>query len=182
MAGRPWLRWLLAASAAALAAPSVSAAQAPSRQTVEPPGLGVSFDLPSDWGPDLPPDPGWRWQAIAPGYTAHLYLTAGKATAPFSVLRARVVTLFRVHALASDAHASVSSKSIRVASNPAVEVVTRVHVRGPDGPTVVVDYTYAFVHGGLLYLFDYNTTTRWLGKERTAFDESIRSVRFANVA
>lgn len=170
------------ATAVALALPCAAAAGVPEWQTFEPKGLGVSFQLPSDWGADLPADRGWSWQAIAPGYTAHFYLAASPAKATFAQLRSQFERVLRARALAADPRASVVASTVRVASAPAVEIVTRVHARTVNGPVLVVDYTYAFEHGGKLWIFDYNTTAKWLPKEKRAFDESISSVRFSNVA
>ena len=180
--GRQALVCVIAAVATALATGQVWASGVPTHQTFEPKGLALSFQLPADWGEDLPPDAGWSWQAIAPGYVAHMYVLQLKATKPVSAVAGTFVNLFRARAYAADPRAVVASSTTHVASNQAIEVVTRVHGTGPAGPDVFVDYTYGFEHGGLFFIINYSTTAKWLAKEKPAFDASIRSVTFPNVA
>jgi hypothetical protein len=172
----------LSVAVLALVATAVTSATAlggvPTSQTFQPAGLGVAFELPANWGKDLPPDGGWQWQAIAPGFVAHLYLGAGRVKVSSATFGAGLTSALRERVTKADPRASFTSSPARIGSVSAVKIVARYRVGGP-GKLVV--YIYGFVHSGMAYVFEYTTTSNWIDREKPAFDFSAKSIRFPNV-
>ena len=154
----------------------------PTHQTFKLDAMKVSFQLPSDWGKDLPPDQGWRWQAIAPGYTAPLYVNAVPTNTDFAAIAPGYGKAVKKAFLDGDPRSTFSSTSTRIGSLPALKITVHYRDVSYEGLSVEVATIYAFVYGGLFYVFDYVATTKWIAKERPAFEQSIRSVRFLVVA
>src|SRR3954468_14645507 len=178
MAGR------LALLLCVLAVPATPAwaGSVPTHQSFDLRTLGVSFELPSDWGKDLPPDSGWQWQAMAPGATAHLYVSAVRTSKSFSQIVPVYVSAIKTAIARNDYQSVVTMHSLHIGSTPAVEVGAHYRQRTSAALQRVVSNLYIFAHAGRFYIFNYSASTDWIKKVQPSFDQSIRSVSFPNAA
>jgi hypothetical protein len=183
-------RWLLSGSVAlAVLAASVaatSAAKTPSHQTYAPAGLGMTFQLPSEWQRGRGGNPDWDFQAISPGHVADLAIASGPTTLSPQAFAAAFADGERAAVLAGDARATFSKRSLVVGtSTQATEIIAKYRgtadVSQRPGAKVVV-VLYGFVHHGKGYILHFTTTDTWLQKLRAEFRHSAKSVRFPFVA
>jgi hypothetical protein len=169
---RPATAILVAAAAAALAA-----APAPADVTFRL-VQKVSVQLPAAWGKVLLADREWQWHAIAPGSAADLYVNALPTTSDVSTIGAAYAAALKKPFAPGDPHRAFSSTHVQVPSLPAFKISFR--YRNLTIPTMPVEVAtiYAFVHGGLFYVFDYVASPKQVPTMRPVFEQSIGSLRF----
>ena len=160
---------LVSAAAAALSAAAASAG-VPTHKTFRLDAQKVSVQLPSGWGKNLRPDREWQWHAVAPGYVAHLYVNAIPTTKDFSVVGPAYAQALKKPFASGDPHWAFSSSPVRVASLPALKITFRYRNLTVEAQPVEVATIYAFVRGGLFYVFDYVATPKRVATMRPVFE------------
>jgi hypothetical protein len=179
-------RTALLAAVAATALAGASQAAAPKMQTFEPRGLAIRFALPSDWSPNASyREKDVRFQSQAPAHVAELKIGTFPASSASSTTIRRLVGTLRASILQTDPGASVATRTTRVGSAPALELSARFRGAGSVamGPNDRLAFDlYVVEHHDVVYLLEYQTTVRWLAKEKPIFVASIRSLRFVHTA
>jgi hypothetical protein len=173
--------------AAALAAGAFAAAgvgAVPANTTYKPAGLALSFVLPSDWGGATGTGAfGLRFEGIGPASVATLNVFTTKTTASLSALSPRLRSAVRQHYAQADAHASSTARSAEIDSSvPALQITVRYHGLWKAGVGDITHVLEFFVHGGLLYEFDYMAVAPWAARYLPVFAVSTKSIHFLQVA
>jgi hypothetical protein len=165
---------------------TVLAAKTPGHHTYAPPGLGLTFQLPSEWQGGRGGDPDWAFQAISPGHIADLAIATGPTTLSPQAFATAFADGERAAVLAGDSRATFSKRSLVVgAGTQATEIIAKYRgaaevTQRPGAKIVVV--LYGFVHHGKGYILHFTTTDTWLSKLKPEFRRSAKSVRFPFVA
>jgi hypothetical protein len=163
-----------------------SAAKTPTYHTYAPAGLGITFQLPSEWQGGRGADPNWDFQAISPGHVADLAIATGPTTLSPPAFAAAFANGERTAVFSGDSHATFSKRSMVVGTaTQATEIIAKYRGVGdvsqrPGAKLAIV--MYGFVHHGKGYILHFTTTDTWLPKLRAEFRHSAKSVRFPFVA
>ena len=155
---------------------SAAAAKVPTTQTFSPKGLGLSFELPADWGKQYTPK-GLAFVAAAPGYIAWLQIISGPTTKTLNEQAANFLAF--QHQVYAKANASFHADAIELGGQPAVLITVRWPRAGaPSNDTSDgLEADYLFERGTTIYVFEYATTAKWLAKERPLIAASAKSIR-----
>jgi hypothetical protein len=172
LAGLTLVVAVVAGGASAAKPPKIASTQA---FTLE--SLGLSFTLPADWGRNYGDLGSIRLAAFGPGYTATLDVIAGPTTLTLAQQVANFLAYERQRLAATS---SVAEHATTIGKLPAVLVTLRQPV-GPEG-VGGYEFDYLLEHAGYVYVFEYDTTARWLASDKRVFAASAASIRFQDVA
>ena len=132
----------------------------------------LTIDLPATWKP-VRADPGWRFKAVAPDYTAWTFLSARPDTVDFNSYAASFVAFERQATSVLGSHIVFRTRGASVGGEKAVLVYAA-------GRGTTAEYLYAFVHNGVDYVLAFATTANRARASSKVFDAAVRSVRFKN--
>jgi hypothetical protein len=168
-------------------ATAATAASTPAHHTYKPTGLGIEFQLPSEWAAGRGRGREWKFLAFSPGHIAQLEIAAGPTAISQEAFAIALINGERAAVFKGDPRASFTQRTIKLAQNAtAVEIVAvyrGISDWGPQGPNErLVVVLYGFVHGGKGYIFHFQTTDTWLPKLRSEFRHAATSVRFPHTA
>jgi hypothetical protein len=140
----------------------------------------LSFTLPSDWAGarGSVSGSGPRFEGDGPSRIATLSIYTAKS-APLSVVAPRIETIVRQQFVKADPHATFAARHTTVGSSLAALQMT-VHYHGvwTGGVGDLTHVIYVFVHGGVLFDFDYMAVAPHTAKYLSVFTGSAASIRF----
>jgi hypothetical protein len=142
-------------------------------------GIGISFTLPAEWGTGA--QPGISFEVYAPGYSAWLRIISDPTTRTLTQQTANFLAYERKRF--ANVMASINSRPTTVARSPANLVTVRWHSSATSEADEgdLFEFDYLFEHGGNIYIFEYNTSAKWVTKEKGVFATSLKSISFKSV-
>ena len=141
-------------------------------KTFAPTGTYLRIDLPAGWR-TVRADPGWRFKAVAPHFTAWTFLSARGDTVDRTSYFKSFVAFERAETASLGPHVVFRTHRAAVGTEPAVLVYAA-------GRGTMTEYFYGFVHRGVDYVLAFATPAEHAAGSKPLFEAAARSVRFDN--
>jgi hypothetical protein len=186
LVGRALAAGLVAAIFAASSALGL-ATRVPASRPVAPAGLGIHFNLTSDWGITINAalHAGWKWEGFSPGQIAWVRISSHATPLTLDELQPGYVNGLRASTtrpVQADPNGRFTSTRTKVAGSPAVKIEIRglgLTLTGVGEATTVI---YALVHAGVAYVIEFDSSERFVTRYRPTIQRLIASMRFTQVA
>jgi hypothetical protein len=154
----------------AVALIATSAGAAAGTRTFRPAGAALALDLPADWH-GTAPDPGWRFEAVAPRFAGWVFLSVARAVVTNTSFQRSLLAFERRETRKLGPHVRLTTGRTTIGGEPAIAILAA-------GPGTTTEYIYGFQHGSREYLLVYAAAPGELESQRPAFAASVGSVRF----
>jgi hypothetical protein len=132
----------------------------------------LTIALPATWHP-VRADPGWRFKAVAPDFTAWTFLSARSDTVDFTSYAASFVAFEKQATSTLGTHVVFRTHAASVGGERAVLVYAA-------GRGTTTEYLYGFVHNGVDYVLAFAATAKGARAARPVFTAAVHSVQFKN--
>jgi len=130
----------------------------------------LTIDLPASWRP-VHADPGWRFKAVAPDFSAWTFLSARADTVDFNSYAGAFVSFEKQTTAKLGPRVVFRARAATVDGERAVQVYAA-------GRGTLTEYFYGFVHNGVDYVLAFATKTEDARRSKALFEAAVRSVRF----